>query len=370
MFAVSVSTGNAVKYKATYIKLIFLVDKKTHPNEPIFYRKLYRSEGKPEPIYDSAMFYTISEFAEKKPPRYVVKSTSSEGMVEQLQLHPFSAVGKFADPAENSDLRKSEVDISDYSTCTAVITHDFNGFQRGEGEWAGARADEDTSELRLVVDFSSIPTKPEKQNELFEKEPIAYWVHVDGNGNRIETEIDMNYRRGNVFSISQKNVSKNDIVKMKWQMAWDNLLTWHSKSNGTEVQAVINPSNFTNDTSSTKNKPERSSVVNISIGTMVGSTIQQGITNSQVSSMNQYQHQQIEDILRMLKEGLKKSNVDGDKKDGLETKIKTLEAQKNAKNPRLDRIKDTLSQITTLAEGIASFAPVIARIGTFLVGVP
>lgn len=162
-----------IKSKSAYLKLLFLKDKENYEGKPVYYRPI-RGSDEPEPVYDSAIFYFFTMYGINKPQRYTWQFTSKDGKIDDVfQLYPFDAKKFDADPSKESNLKVWDRIIIPKTDGVVVIAHYYNAFQREEGEWAGARAGKDTSELRLVVDFSSIITIPGKDNLLFKKRPCA-----------------------------------------------------------------------------------------------------------------------------------------------------------------------------------------------------
>lgn len=217
-----------IAVKMLYIKMIFLIDRRKHENNPVFKRKLRRSDEE-FPIYDSSIFYQFTQFASNKPPKHNWEFTSSRGQVDALQLHPFNPTTDHADPAKRTIHKSVKGYLRPTPDSLVVVCHNYNGFQREDGEWAGVRASNDTSLLRLVVDFSSVMTA--KGKELFLELPSAYWRHEleqDPNdiSKKLETPLVFEYNDGRVFSVSQTDVPQEDIIAIRYKMNWESLVNW------------------------------------------------------------------------------------------------------------------------------------------------
>lgn len=220
--------GKPIAFKVLYIKLIFLTDQQKHEGNPVFKRKLRRSDEE-FPIYDSSIFYQLTQFGRDKPPDHEWRFTSSHGQVDALQLYPFDPTTSSSDPAKRTIHKSVEGYLRPSPDSLLVVCHNYNGFQRGDGEWAGNRAPNDTGLLRLVVDFSSVMTIDDK--ELFAEFPRAYWVHElerDPNdpSKKLETPLAFEYSDGKVFSVSQADVPRKDVLLIRYKMEWDNLVNW------------------------------------------------------------------------------------------------------------------------------------------------
>ena len=216
--------------KVLYIKLIFLVDKEKHEGNPVFTRKLRRS-GEGFPVYDTSIFYQFTQFAVNKPADHEWRFTSSRGQVDALQIHPFDPFTSDPDPAKKTIHSSVEGYLSPTPDSLLVICHNYNGFQKGDGEWAGVRAANHTGLLRLVVDFSSVMTVPGK--ELFLELPSAYWVHEaqrnpNDRSKKLEEPLQFEYNDSRVFSVAQGDVPKKDVLLIRYKMDWDALVLWHA----------------------------------------------------------------------------------------------------------------------------------------------
>jgi hypothetical protein len=210
--------------KALYIKLIFLIDREKHQDNPVFTRQLRRS-GEEFPIYDSSIFYQFTQFAPNKPPDHEWRFTSSRGQVDALQLHPFDLGTFHADPAKRTIQKSVEGYLRPTPDSLLVVCHNYNGFQREDGEWAGVRAANDTGILRLAIDFSSVMTVVGK--EIFFEHPSAYWVHeLERDPEKRETPLEFEYDDGRIFSVSQTDVPKKDVIAIRYKTNWDSLVIW------------------------------------------------------------------------------------------------------------------------------------------------
>lgn len=225
-----------VAVKLLYIKLLFLTDMSKYEKNPVFTRQVRRS-GEEFPIYDASIFYQFTHFGENKPRDHEWEFTSSRGQVDALQVLPFDPTISDPDPAKRTIHQSAKGYLRPTPDTLLVVCHNYNGFQKGDGEWAGVRAANDTKVLRLVVDFSSVMTGEDKK--LFVEPPRAYWTHElqkDPNDpeRNLETPVDFEYCHGGVFSVSQRDVLKKDTLTIRYRMAWDNLVYWQAYHNQRE----------------------------------------------------------------------------------------------------------------------------------------
>lgn len=218
--------ARSIVAKVLYIKMIFLTDQEKYGEHPVFNRKLRRS-GEEFPVYDSSIFYQFIQFAPERPTDHEWRFSSSQGYVDALQLHPFDSSTFHADPAKRTIQRMTEGYLRPTPDTLLVVCHNYNGFQRGEGEWAGVRAPNDTALLRLVLDFSSVMTAEDE--ELFSSHPVAHWVHeLERDPEKQKTPLEFEYDDGRVLSVSQKDVLKKDVLEVRYKLNWDALVNWQA----------------------------------------------------------------------------------------------------------------------------------------------
>ena len=220
----SVSKGK-VTSKVLYIKIISLIDRSKNEDRPLMYRDIQQT-GEKIPVYDEALFVQFTKLGPNKDPKHQWKFTSAKGAVDAFQIFPFARPVESPDPSEKYDAKSMQKIIStDQTDDLVVVDHHFNGFQRGEaGEWAGVRADNDTDELRIVIDFSSIRTLTD--NDLFAEKPSGHLRRAENSKEQSDLDtssIPVEYSTDRLFSFVQNNVNMGDVLSVKWKLDWDNL---------------------------------------------------------------------------------------------------------------------------------------------------
>lgn len=223
-----------VATKLLHIKFIFITDSTAAGAKPAYRRKLRRS-GEEFDVYDSSIFYQYTQFsADHRPRDYQWEFTSSHGEVDALQLQPFMPSTFDPDPARRSMHASVEGYLRPTPDSLLVVCHNYNGFQKPDGEWAGIRASDDTELLRLIVDFSSIMV--EENARLFVEEPAAYWVHlaVNAKGHTVEQneKLDFEFAENSVYSVARRQVEKKDVLKIIYKLNWDALINWQGYTRG------------------------------------------------------------------------------------------------------------------------------------------
>jgi hypothetical protein len=340
-----------IKSKVVFVKILFLRDKEKFKDQPVFTRRL-RGSARLESVYDSALFYIFTLFGAKRPNRYEWKFTSTDGTVDDvLQLYPFDASKFHADRSKDNLNKYYDGIIIPKTDSALVIAHHYNAFQREKGEWALARAEKDISELRLVVDFSSVITA--SNEDLFIEQPDAYFIDPIEKTTKF---VDLEYNTGKIFSVSKKNVSEGCTLELRWKMNWDSLATWQGFRENKRIT------------------PEISNVVpNISYNKTYNirdSQIQQNSPYSiQTQTISDNKLQELEQIIEELKGIAERLQIPQQQKD-VKAEIKTIEGQLSSSKPKIKVITESLSDIRSILEGVSgtviATAPIIAKITSWL----
>jgi hypothetical protein len=234
MDAVEKQNSAPIILKYAFIKILFLTDQKKFKNEPVL-RKPLRGSSEKVAIYDAGLYYVTTRFNLYRPRHFKWQFTSEQGAVDDVfQLYPFNINLVSGDPATHNDPRRKENPVDTKLTDhVIVVAHLYNAFQEGPaGEWAGARADDDTEGIRLVMDFSSVTTLPGKEDLLFKSEP---WAEIEKAFTHIREPVQVDRINNRIFTASYNNASKDDVLKIRWSMNWDNLAMWQAFS---EVKQV------------------------------------------------------------------------------------------------------------------------------------
>lgn len=222
--------------KLLHIKFIFITDSTKKDAKPI-YRRTIRRSGEEFDVYDSSIFYQFTRFSdEHRPRKHVWRFTSSSGQVDALQLNPFMPTTFDPDQAKKNIHNSVEGFLKPTPDTLLVTSHNYNGFQKPDGEWAGVRAANDTELLRLIVDFSSIML--EKGEDLFKEKPIAYWVHrtINEKGYAVKKtqEIEFEFNENRVYGVAKQFVEEGDVIKIEYKLNWDALINWQGYTRESE----------------------------------------------------------------------------------------------------------------------------------------
>jgi hypothetical protein len=162
------------------------------------------------------------------------------GLNDILLLHPFD-VNIFDRDKKIEIINLDKEDIQCNNTDAIVlITRRYNAMQKGEPtiqkiaggttlkydtrEWTAVSADENTEEINLVVDFSSITIKNENEG-LFLEEPIASFKNDNGE----DKKESFKYKYDKVFALCKNDLKKGEILKIDWKINWKNLVSPHDK---------------------------------------------------------------------------------------------------------------------------------------------
>jgi hypothetical protein len=218
--------------KYAYIKILFLTHQKKFEKKPIL-QKILRGSSKLEDIYDAGLYYVNTRFNADRPRNFKWQFTSEQGTVDDVfQLYPFQYNLVSRDPATHNDPRRKENPVDTKLTDNViVVAHHYNAFQEGlTGEWAGARADDDTEGMRIVIDFSSVSTLPGKEDLLFKVQPWAEMAKA-----LVTEPVQVERLSNRIFTASYNNASRDDVLKIRWSINWDNLALWQAFSEVKEL---------------------------------------------------------------------------------------------------------------------------------------
>lgn len=211
-----------IKALTQYLKIIFLQDKDSF-TEPVFNR--YKSGSPTTQVYDSAVFIRNVVYDSHGPRESKFRSLSGD-VDDTFLVYP-----EFKSYVTETDV-STKVTVLDASNSLSIAQYN-NSFQRGH-EWAGIRTDENTSQLRLVVDFSSIMTAPGKEHLLFSEKPRASLIQL----HPVRTEVQQllfDFNNGRVFSAMAKDVPEKYQLRIKWKVYWENLALWEGFYNNTRI---------------------------------------------------------------------------------------------------------------------------------------
>jgi hypothetical protein len=199
------SERNVIKAQTRYFKLLFLQDRENSNNKEVLKRRTRK--GIEKGIFDSAICYVYTSYYTARRNDLRFRST---GDVDDVFL-VYPDVRSCIKCKEEAEIEVSMNDIA--CNDVVVVAQYYNAFQKGN-ESAAARADDCTHNLRLIVDFSSIVTARGKENQLFMNEPKA------------NSEEHVRSIGGRVFSVEKENVRRDDVLRLEWNINWDNLAVW------------------------------------------------------------------------------------------------------------------------------------------------
>lgn len=159
---ISAATGrDQIARKASgYRKLLYI--KVTHLTEQtpiarsIYTRTLDRLEPteRDVPVYDEALYYTLELFPSRR--AIEARTDSSSGAVDARIVIPWQDNVRFQQDTTAKIAKIAQMDINDETDTVLSISHFLNGLQGDHQDFKSFVA-EDCEEIRLAVDFSSIP---------------------------------------------------------------------------------------------------------------------------------------------------------------------------------------------------------------------
>jgi hypothetical protein len=141
--------------KLLYIKVVYL-SQQTPTSKSIYTRTLDRLETSERqvPVYDESLYYTLELFPAKRP--LEARTDSSSGAVDARMVIPWQDLVRFQQDTTATIAKIAQMDINDDTDTLLTISHFENGLQGNHQDFKSFVA-EDCEEIRLAVDFSSIP---------------------------------------------------------------------------------------------------------------------------------------------------------------------------------------------------------------------
>jgi hypothetical protein len=141
--------------KLLYIKVTHLTQQ-TASAKPIYTRTLDRLEASERqvPVYDEALYYTLELFPAKRP--LEARTDSSSGAVDARMVIPWQDIVRFQQDTTATIAKMAQMDVNNDTDTLLTISHFENGLQGDHQDFKSFVA-EDCEEIRLAVDFSSIP---------------------------------------------------------------------------------------------------------------------------------------------------------------------------------------------------------------------
>ncbi len=346
-----------VQLKLVNYKIISLKYYQNHTTRnPLFYKKLSRTDKPPFPVYDYITSTSLNQLNEPLPNTHK-NVTTSKGGVDGYFIYPPTFFQPSADPGINNDETRLEIEVMNPPEVLLDVTEFYNGFEDPENQWYGSRADENTKQMILNVDFSSLVTNNNQFNQLFQKFPIGEITEISADGKVTDKDFYNISHTDGIFSIKAENVQKKSVIKIKWKFNWDFIYENNSKFIDVKPNENLDSGNDLS--------PNEGANVIYNIGTMSGS-IQHGTKDSLQNTIINNHKKELSKILEELKEIQQGVSLSTEQKEELKDEIMTLEIQKESKKPKNERIKESLNSIHKIINGIAPFTPVIAKIGQFL----
>jgi predicted nucleotide-binding protein len=201
--------------KSQYVKILAIKDKGNDGNNPIIIKKF--TNGKPLRIYDVSVMTKFVIFGDNKPSDFTYEFLTDIGYIDNfLQIYPLETGMNLPFSDTNTYFKKTIKHPQDAVLAMATF---YNSYQR-DAEWISNSAEENTSELMLTADFSTIFPGPGKN--LFERDPYAF-LRKEG---QPDVAISTTQTDNNIFVSTCKNVEKGDSLILKWILNWNELTSW------------------------------------------------------------------------------------------------------------------------------------------------
>ncbi|HXC94496.1 MAG TPA: hypothetical protein VNU92_02290 [Edaphobacter sp.] len=197
--------------KLLYIKVTYLTQK-TATARSIYTRTLDRLEPteRDVTVYDEALYYTLELF----PSRRVLeaRTDSSSGSVDARIVIPWQDNVRFQQDTTAKIAKIAQMDINDETDTVLSISHFLNGLQGDHQDFKSLVA-EDCEEIRLAVDFSSIPGA--------EKFVTLKNAFLDRKADNKSLAIGGAAISPTLFVTSTKEGKKGDVLRLSINIDWN-----------------------------------------------------------------------------------------------------------------------------------------------------
>ncbi len=104
---------------------------------------------------------------------------------------------------------------------------------------------------------------------------------------------------------------------------------------------------------------------NITTGDVDGSIIQVG-TSDTTAFIDNSKTNELREIVKLLKEFLQDTSLNGEQKNRLEKEISSIEDETQSGKPKIQKIKECLTNSIEIIKGISDTAPLVLKIGIWL----
>jgi hypothetical protein len=196
--------------KLLYIKVTHLTQQNPTA-KPIYTRTLDRLEvsERQVPVYDEALYYTLELFPAKRP--LEARTDSSSGAVDARMVIPWQDIVRFQQDTTATIAKMAQMDVNNDTDTLLTISHFENGLQGDHQDFKSFVA-EDCEEIRLAVDFSSIPGA---QNFVTLKN-----AYLDCKANNKAQAIGAAAITPTLFVASTKEGKKGDVLRLAINIDW------------------------------------------------------------------------------------------------------------------------------------------------------
>jgi hypothetical protein len=197
--------------KLLYIKVTHLTQQ-TATAKPVYTRTLDRLEASERQVavYDEALYYTLELFPSRRP--LEARTDSSSGAVDARMVIPWQDIVRFQQDTTAAIAKIAQMDVNDDTDTLLTISHFENGLQGDHQDFKSFVAD-DCEEIRLVVDFSSIPGA-----ENFVSLKNAF---LDRKADNKSQAIGGAAITPTLFAASTKEGKKGDVLRLTINIDWN-----------------------------------------------------------------------------------------------------------------------------------------------------
>jgi hypothetical protein len=197
------------QHKCSYLKM-YSLSRKAAGAPPLYQRHVDRLNQDID-VYDEVHLFRLNVF-HKQQMQFATRDRS-DGVVDLRILHPWQEEINYPDKAAAKIPGLIVQAFEHGSSVFLTQTIRYNGFQPG-GEDMLTQMEGDAEEVRMIMDFSSLPNIKAVLNG---NPKATLWSAQD----KSWKEIKLTEPHSNVYLVEQSKLRKDDVIKVEFPIDWD-----------------------------------------------------------------------------------------------------------------------------------------------------
>jgi hypothetical protein len=203
-----------INEKVQYIKMLHLTDKQQNKG-PVYRKYIDRLQAE-EDIYDEAQFFELIIYSGPGKSTLAYNYSHSAGTIDMNVIiprqEPLNNKLSMQEDDHMKFLVRRKIDLN--SNVFYSVTSFINAFQKGSTFYQ-TRADEHIKWIRLIIDFSALPSHSKMQRS----QPAAQLLF--GDKNKGVKELVVSQIKDGIYQAEEADLQAGDIVVMRFDIDWD-----------------------------------------------------------------------------------------------------------------------------------------------------